>query len=546
MYQSFFSLSELPFESSIDARFYYVGTAQRKALEILLECLKTNGSICVLYGQSGSGKTTTVRMLMRSLPESMRIIAIDDPRLDAQMLLATILRASGVSANSFESIAELTLKLREMLEKFSEQGRITTVICDEAQGLSDDVLEQIRLISNIEGKAGKMINFLLSGQDELVAHLKKSEHQMLYGRIKAFAHLPNFTKEEVQAYVNYRLAKAGCHELLFTNKAINFLCKSTKGLPRTINSVCDKALFLAFKNHSSKINSAIVKKAVAIVFHKKIGLFNQLKFGLINIFSLIFLKKLSLIVIALVISAVSFFGTYYYLSKYTDYETSLDKIFSDAKVQEEYANLLNALYKGKDRRNIEESIFYRSISNSVFDVNSINTLVNLYGYQRTDNRLADCKSIEALDKECTIYQGGIDLIEKFNLPCVVSMCDENLTPYYAVLFKLNDEKVELILDNHLFELKRSYFTDYFLNEFLVIHDELPILKGDFISTPVMNFLKPRLNKYLATQNYKNSQINNLSVDQKIAIYLNNNQEKNLKTQDLVYLDSLMQKRHLHD
>ena len=139
MYEKFFSLDELPFDGLPDNRFYYVGNYQHQALDILTTNLSRNGSICVLSGPSGSGKTTTVRMLIRSLPKRMRIIAIDDPRLDPHMLLATILRASGVVATSFESIAELTLKLRKLLEHSIESGIITTVICDEAQGLSDEV-----------------------------------------------------------------------------------------------------------------------------------------------------------------------------------------------------------------------------------------------------------------------------------------------------------------------------------------------------------------------------------------------------------------------
>ena len=115
MYEKFFGLDELPFDGLPDNRFYFVGNCQHQALELLTSNLSRNGSICILSGPSGSGKTTLVRMLIRSLPKRMRIIAIDDPRLDPHMLLATILRASGVVATSFESIAELTLKLRKLL-----------------------------------------------------------------------------------------------------------------------------------------------------------------------------------------------------------------------------------------------------------------------------------------------------------------------------------------------------------------------------------------------------------------------------------------------
>ena len=232
MYEKFFSLDELPFDGLPNQRFYYVGSNQHQALELLSQNLSRNGAICVLYGPSGSGKTTLVRMLIRSLPDRMRIIAIDDPRLDEHMLLATILRASGIVATSYESIAELTLKIRKMLEKSVDTGIMTTVICDEAQGLSDAVLEQIRLISNIEGKIGRMVNFLLVGQEDLISHIQKKEHHMLYGRIKAFAKIPALKRDEVQSYVNYRMQQAGCISPVFSNRALNSLYKPSEGLPR--------------------------------------------------------------------------------------------------------------------------------------------------------------------------------------------------------------------------------------------------------------------------------------------------------------------------
>lgn len=114
-------------------------------MEVLTSNLSRNGAICVLSGPSGSGKTTLVRMLIRSLPKRMAIISIDDPRLDEHMLLATILRASGVVATSFESIAELTLKLRRLLEHSVQSGIVTTVILDEAQDFLMRLLSRLDL-----------------------------------------------------------------------------------------------------------------------------------------------------------------------------------------------------------------------------------------------------------------------------------------------------------------------------------------------------------------------------------------------------------------
>ena len=265
MYEKFFGLDELPFDGLPDNRFYFVGNCQHQALELLTSNLSRNGSICILSGPSGSGKTTLVRMLIRSLPKRMRIIAIDDPRLDPHMLLATILRASGVVATSFESIAELTLKLRKLLERSVQSGIVTTVICDEAQGLSDEVIEQIRLISNIEGELGKMINFLLVGQEDLIENIQKPMHKMFWGRVKAFATIRALKRDEVHSYVNFRMQMAGCHDPVFTTRAINILYKGTKGLPRIINSVADRALCIAFNSQKKHVSGHTIKKAIEVV-----------------------------------------------------------------------------------------------------------------------------------------------------------------------------------------------------------------------------------------------------------------------------------------
>ena len=308
MYLEYFGLNDYPFDGLPDRRFYYVGGSQHQSITLLNTTLSRSGSICVLTGPSGAGKSTLVRLLMRSLPHRMRIIAIDDPRIDPHNLIATILRASGVVATSFESLNDLTFKLRKMLETSIANGIITTVICDEAQGLSDEVLEQIRLISNIEGEAGKMLNFLLVGRDDLIEHLNKPIHDMLKNRIKIFATLPPLTANEVGAYITYRLQQVGRVTPLFTDKAIDVITKKSAGAPRLINAIADMALNIAYQKKSEQVKGAIAAKAAYLVSHNEDGLRSYFKHLFKDMLSASLYAKAATIGAAFVCAGLTFVG----------------------------------------------------------------------------------------------------------------------------------------------------------------------------------------------------------------------------------------------
>lgn len=467
MYEKFFSLDDLPFEGLPDPRFYFVGHHQHSALELLTTNLSRNGSICVLSGPSGSGKTTLVRMLIRSLPKRMSIISIDDPRLDEHMLLATILRASGVVATSFESIAELTLKLRRLLEHSVQSGIVTTVICDEAQGLSDEVLEQIRLISNIEGELGKMINFLLVGQEDLLTNLNKPMHKMFVGRVKAFAALKALRRDEVHSYINFRMQVAGCHDPVFTTDAINTLYKGTGGLPRIINSVADRALCIAFNAQKKNITSNIVKKAIEVVRRKKsifvIGFKPFVKAMLLNLFA-----KVPLMLFGCAISCAVFFASYIYLPRYLDSQSLLSLVEQDKLVQENYQKALNVIIPSHDKSGSEVRLFKVSVNESLFKSDSIDTLIKIWGYQRQDEDKATCFDIKSKGIACRVLQQDFDFIKKVNRPVVLSLRNDDLTPFYAVLYSYSDEVCQIILNNRLWRVKTQYLLNHYDGEFTYI------------------------------------------------------------------------------
>lgn len=501
MYLEYFGLDDFPFDGLPDRRFYYVGGAQHQSLGLLTTALSRSGSICVLSGSSGAGKTTLVRMLMRSLPRRMRIISIDDPRLDPHMLLATILRACGVVATSFESIAELTLKLRQMLEKSISIGVITTVICDEAQGLSDDVLEQIRLISNIEGEAGKMINFLLVGQEDLITHLNKPEHDMLKNRIKIFAMLPKLKEDEVGAYLTYRLQQANCVKPIFTNKAISVITKKSQGVPRLINAIADMCLTLAAQKKKDQVNSFIASKAANIVQHHKVGIADYVASFVKELISISLYERIAVIAGAAVCAFGAFFGALYLMQSHYQLKSIEESLITDNDVQQRYQKVSNYLLQGKNAQGRQLYYFNKAVSQAYFKSEAFATLFKLHGYSLSDpNTNISNEILKDVGLQSLHQVGSFAEAISYNSPVLVSLLDDNLTPFYVVLYQIDDDIAQIIVGDYLFAVKLSYLEDHYMGGYTLLHPyvgDIADLKSPKTDTrkAMENVLRPYLVKY---------------------------------------------------
>ncbi len=472
MYEKFFSLDELPFDGLPDERFYYVGASQRDSLSLLTEQLMRQGAVCVLSGPSGSGKTTLVRMLIRGLPQRMRIITIDDPRVSPHTLLATLLRACGMIATSLETIPELTFKLRSLLDKSGNAEQGTLLIVDEAQGLSDDCLEQLRLISNLEGNNGQRISILLAGQDELVTRIHDPIHHMLLSRIKAFASVPALKRDEMLAYLSFRLQQAGCHEPLFTSSAIGVIYKGSKGLPRLVNSIADQALSVAFSVKKHIVSARIAKKAVAQVRSRGRSLRARVGATL----------KSALAFIRFIIPFAAFGGALAVLTFLGCY-LLLPNVLKDATIKEALSKAPAIVSAGEDyakskaweqtARGRELQLFYLDKKNAIFKSDAESSLIKIWGYARKDGRKITCSDLGKTNVYCAQGQGLFDDVVKAGRPAVLALLDEDLCPYYAVLVKVHPEEdsSDLLMGDHLFTLKNDYVRAQFAGNFTVVVPE---------------------------------------------------------------------------
>jgi general secretion pathway protein A len=455
LYETYFSLTEAPFDGLPDERFYFVGSAQKQALALLKEQLSRQGSMCVLQGPSGTGKTTLVRMLIRTLPERMRIIAIDDPRLNPHLLLATVLRACGVAATSLEAVAELTFRLRQMLDNPSRADELITVIIDEAQGLSDETLEQVRLMSNIEGSTGRRVNFLLVGQEQLTKRIQRPSMKMFASRVRAFATIPALKRDEVQAYISFRLQQAGCHEPLFTQNAVSEIFRGSGGLPRLINSIADEALSIACHQNRRQVNGRMVRRAIGLVRHGHAGITVRAA-RLMRKFARAVVYRLPMLALGAAVSCGAFAAAWALFPRSPSIESVSAALNGKSAVKEAADGYFRARSYALSRQGRETGIFFSYRAQSLFKSDAVASLIGLWGYKRKDGSATQCSDLRNTGLECLERGGSLAEVLDQDRPAVLAMRDENLTPYYAVLVKAEKDALRLLLGDRLFDVRREF------------------------------------------------------------------------------------------
>jgi general secretion pathway protein A len=272
MYLTFFGLAEKPFSITPDPRYLYLSTRHADALAHLLYGIHEAGGFIQLTGEVGTGKTTTIRTLLAQAPKDAEIALILNPRLSATEFLRTLCEelGVGVAPDPREDTKDFVDPLNRYLLRAHAAGRRVVLIVDEAQNLSPEVLEQVRLLTNLETETAKLLQIILIGQPELRVLLARAELRQLAQRVTGRYHLDPLSREETMAYVRHRLRVAGATTDLFTPGALQEVYRVTGGIPRVINVVCDRALLGAYSEDLHQVPSKLVRRAGAEVFGQEV------------------------------------------------------------------------------------------------------------------------------------------------------------------------------------------------------------------------------------------------------------------------------------
>ncbi len=268
MYERFFGFEEPPFSIAPDPRYLYMSAKHREALAHLLYGIRSEGGFVLLTGEVGAGKTTVCRCLLEQLPEGTEVAFIINPKVTAAELLASICDELGIAPQRTDSVKELVDVINRHLLATDRRGGRVLLIIDEAQNLSPDVLEQIRLLTNLETSRRKLLQVILIGQPELNLILERPELRQLSQRITARYHLTPLSLDETRAYILHRLKVAGMSGSPFPAAIIAAVHRRSRGIPRLINVICDRCLLGAYAEGKKKVSRAIFRKAAGEVMGK--------------------------------------------------------------------------------------------------------------------------------------------------------------------------------------------------------------------------------------------------------------------------------------
>lgn len=280
MYTRFFGLNEKPFTITPDPRYLFMSERHGEGLAHLVYGVTESGGFIQLTGEVGTGKTTLVRTLLGQIPSEVDIALILNPQLTATEFLASICEELGIPlpADNKSCKAHVDALNRHLLEAHS-RGRRTILLVDEAQNLAEDVLEQLRLLTNLETAKQKLLQIILIAQPELREKLAQVSLRQLAQRVTGRYHLEPLSRDEASDYIDHRLRVAGALTEIFDTGAKHEVYRLSGGVPRVMNVICDRALLGAFSRDSRIINKRVVRKAAAEVSGQRL-LPSFLKWGI--------------------------------------------------------------------------------------------------------------------------------------------------------------------------------------------------------------------------------------------------------------------------
>ncbi|MGB0722409.1 MAG: AAA family ATPase [Gammaproteobacteria bacterium] len=262
VYASFYGLREAPFSITPDPRFLFMSDCHQEAFAHLMYSIREANGFVVLTGEVGAGKTTLCRAMLAQLPEDVDVALILHSKMDARELVSAICDDLGIEYDKNEpGVKPVISALNSHLLRSNAEGRRTIVLIDEAQNLSVDVLEEVRLLTNLETDSRKLLQIALVGQPELADVLERQDLRQLAQRITARYHLEILDKDDVAQYVGHRLHVAGRDAPLFTAAAVRALYRRTGGVPRLINTVSDRALMGGYAESAALIERRHIERA---------------------------------------------------------------------------------------------------------------------------------------------------------------------------------------------------------------------------------------------------------------------------------------------
>ncbi len=460
MYSSFFGLNEKPFSITPDPRYLYMSERHAEGLAHLIYGVRETGGFIQLTGEVGTGKTTLVRSLLQQLPESTDVALILNPQLSRAEFLSAICEELGVPVPEGASIRSLTTALNAFLLSNHGKGRHTVLIVDEAQNLRVDVLEQVRLLTNLETTRQKLLQIILIGQPELRALLSRTDMRQLAQRITGRYHLEPLSREESDAYIDHRLQIAGAIGEIFTKAAKRELFRLSGGVPRVINVIADRALLGAFTKESHKVGPELIRHAAREVYGARhLPVRPWMRWTAIAAASgaaavvllWIFQQRPEHAIPAANVPAIETPDTGPGLEPSgSEPSTPAD---DDQLAQEQLEALGPLLATQADRTGTDDAFA---------------TLFRLWGADYNRGAMRACKQAEAHQLFCLFQRGSLSQLRSLDRPVILTLRDQSSIQHQVVLSGLGKHYAILNIGGDEHRVSLSQLGDYWFGEYLLL------------------------------------------------------------------------------
>jgi general secretion pathway protein A len=468
MYLPFFGLNEKPFAITPDPRYLFLSERHAEALAHLVYGINEAGGFIQLTGEVGTGKTTVVRSLLAQIPKHAEVALILNPRMTAPEFLLTICEELGIGVpdTAASSVKDLVDILSRYLLRAHGEGKRIVLVVDEAQNLAPDVLEQVRLLTNLETETQKLLQIILIGQPELRELLGRVELRQLAQRITGRYHLAPLSPNETEAYVRHRLRVAGATSEIFSAAALGEIHRLSGGIPRVVNVIADRALLGAYTRDNHQVSAAVVRDAAGEVFGKR--------------FAPRWLPWAAAAASVLLLSAASALAWRTWGSRpntaiaQTAPATAAMPPSPPAVAPANAASGIPAA--GATPAAQPTSLppasaplndLLANYDNETDPDNAYNKLFALWGARYVVGRLDPCAQALRAGLECLVQRGSLAQLRLFNRPAILNVSDAEGRSHQIVLAGLGDERARVDLGGGIREisigdLSRNWFGDYVL------------------------------------------------------------------------------------
>jgi general secretion pathway protein A len=459
MYTSFFGLQEKPFAITPDPRYLYLSERHAEALAHLLYGINEAGGFIQLTGEVGTGKTTVIRSLLEQLPGHADVALILNPRVTPAEFLLTICEELHVAVpepGRGSTKVLMDLLGRHLLDTHA-RGRRVVLIVDEAQNLSTQTLEQVRLLTNLETATTKLLQIILIGQPELRELLDRPELRQLAQRITGRYHLNPLSAEESAAYVKHRMRVAGATAEVFTPAALREVHRLSGGVPRIINVICDRALLGAFTQEDHRVGGALVRQAASEVYGRPVPA-PWLKWG-----------TAAAVAAAVALVAVGLVSLW--SARQAD-TTTVAPAAATPQVPAEAAPpptaQSQAATPAAPAPEVSLDQLLASHANDTTTEAALAKLFSLWGATYDAARGRGCEQAARQDLECLFQKGSWAQLRTLNRPAILTLTDDLGRTHQVVLTALSDETATFEFGGETRAVPIASASRYWFGDFLLL------------------------------------------------------------------------------